>query len=1183
MNKITIILKESGTIAELQKNFNLYRGSSQNVQVSILVPKSIVQGRLLTQYVGADGDIQTQNGMYTSVKLGMVYVQGDGKLGKTRSYYVRYIQENGNFLEYSRMLPSEFCQVTGVGENAPKLVINVENILNNITVGSDGETIINTPTVVSLITSQTCSLDVYPSTSLDVDEAIEPSELELIDAEVNALIQGMGQKANIVDTVLKFNVQENMPNAVLYSKDSYKSVGVLFYNEVYTVPITKNSTESKCGSVIVTDVRPHDTEPYWVLQDELFTYDKGAVKRTITINAVQQPIGQYTVVNVGDWQPVNADWLNEMDARVVENTADIDSLMGRSSRYVVHLGDNTSPSQEELQDAFEETSGMTTPLDGTTLLDLDNNKEYTYFTSNGLWNDRGSSTVSLFTETSAGTIKSSTKDGYVSSASGEGKVNGWEQVKADLQTNATNIGTKVSKTDLTKVAVDKALAESVNGVQIRTSYKDLTDNSTTQETLEIVGENGVLEVSAEGNKIILDVNPDGASLVKSVSLDNGVSLTPQANKNINLPAFVRTDSGTGTSASSGVVSAEQADLIAFKADAQSIAENAVNIEKTRAMQVEAILNGDITTNAQNIANNTTEIADIKADYVPKANFTDTLVTADDFAVSSTGALQHTETKVNASTGEVSTEQKTAVPVVNGQARLFLPQEQETLQELDQWRASMQGDALSYQTDLSDIPSGETSSAEVQNYLTQKYYALIGKQQEPLDQTTITDESIGVTYKWYSNDDLWYLSHGAPSSLATNNMYDSSGSLTSGGSAGVIVGSNRKYHGLIETNGELAVNGLDALDERVQNNSTAINNEVTNRQNAVQQETQRAQVAEQANATAISNEVSRAQGVESELNSKITAETTRATSAEQAIADDLSAEITRATTAEQANVTALTNKVDKTTTVAGKPLSGNITLETLTLQQNNKLIGTFDGSASKTYSINTPTKTSDITNDGDGTQVSGNADPYAKVSQVPTKTSQLQNDSSFATISQIPTKTSDLTNDGDGSTSGDGYAKQSALNNLQTQINEISNGLTLVDSSVCNGVDSISEIFLNSLESSNCYKIVIKSENTLPCKLTLPTGEGRTTKGINVSTGVYEEIDSGEFLLSLREIDFNCINFNGALKTLLIINAPIGLFNNEAFPTPVYWLLSDPYEPMKEGTSLENIIPQEGVEIRLYKR
>ena len=1016
MNKIKIILKESGTVADLSMNFKIYQGSAKNVLLDILVPKSIVSGKLLTQYVNANGDIQTQNGMYTGVKLGMVYIERDGKLGKTQNYYIRYLKDisnsDGEFLLYERLLPTEFCLNAGTGINAPKLVINVENILNNVTVGSDGEAITNEPIIVSLITSQTCQLDIYPSTNLDIDPPAEPSEFDLLNAEVDALVQNVNQKSNIADTVLKYNVLEDLPNTVLYDKNGYKSIGVLFYNETYSVPITKNTTDSKQGSVMVTDIRPHDTEQYWVLQDEVFTYDTGAVKRTITINAVQQEIGQYTVVSVGEWKPVNSDWLNEMDARVVENSADIDSLMGRSSRYVVHLGDNTSPSQEELQEAFEEASGLTTPLDGTTLLDLDNNKEYTYFTSNGLWNDRGASTVTLFTEIAPGIIKSSTQDGYVSSANGEGKVNGWAQVKQDIENNETNANSRILKTDFTKVAVNKTVTqeEGENSATIITAYKNATNNATSTEEIVLEGTDSNIEVSVNGNKVTLKANEQGVSTINSISMNDETPIGPDSEKVVNLPAFQRTDTESGATAQSGIVSAEQADLIAFKSDAQNIADSAVAVEKNRAMSVETVLNSDIETNAENIQANSNEIAQVKQDYVPKSNFTDTLVTSDDFEVSTTGALQHTETKVDAKTGEVSTEQKTAVPVVNGQARLFLPQEQETLQELDQWRASMQGEALSYQTDLSDIPSGETSSSEVQNYLTQKYYTLIGTQQEPLDQTTLTDEAEGVTYKWYSNDDLWYLSHGSPSSLATNNMYDDSGALTASGNTGVVIGSNRKYHVLAETNGELAVNGLDALDERVTNNTTAINNEITNRQNAVQQESTRAQSAEQANASAISNETTRAQSAESTLDGKITAETSRAQSAEQELADDIEAETTRAQTAEQVNANAIATKVDKATTVAGKPLSGNVTLDSLTIQQNGVTKDTYNGNGAKTINITTPTKTSDLTNDGDGTQVSGNTDPYAKISQIPTNNNQLANGAGYATLSQVPTKISDLQND-----------------------------------------------------------------------------------------------------------------------------------------------------------------------------
>lgn len=74
---------------------------------------------------------------------------------------------------------------------------------------------------------------------------------------------------------------------------------------------------------------------------------------------------------------------------------------------------------------------------------------------------------------------------------------------------------------------------------------------------------------------------------------------------------------------------------------------------------------------------------------------------------------------------------------------------------------------------------------------------------------------------------------------------------------------------------------------------------------------------------------------------------------------------------------------------------------LTIQRNGSSAGTFSANASsnKTINIAVPTKTSDLTNDSGFVTSSG----------IPSKTSQLTNDSGFITSSSIPTKTSQLTN------------------------------------------------------------------------------------------------------------------------------------------------------------------------------
>ena len=69
-------------------------------------------------------------------------------------------------------------------------------------------------------------------------------------------------------------------------------------------------------------------------------------------------------------------------------------------------------------------------------------------------------------------------------------------------------------------------------------------------------------------------------------------------------------------------------------------------------------------------------------------------------------------------------------------------------------------------------------------------------------------------------------------------------------------------------------------------------------------------------------------------------------------------------------------------------------------------------------IEVPTKTSDLTNDSN----------FATTSDIPTKTSDLTNDSNFATTSDIPTKTSDLTNDSNFAATSDIPTKTSQLTN-----------------------------------------------------------------------------------------------------------------------------------------------------------
>ena len=199
MNTVRIYLAESGRIAELKKDFPLYQGQFQNKLLNIFVPTSILApdfsvqndaGVVLANYVAS-----------TSVKIGMTYVARNGTIKVSKNYYMRYLKtlmyQGVEYALYERKLPKEFTLYAGQGTNAPVLIANVVNIEQDT---ENGE-----PKVLSVITSQTCSLDVMPSTNLDADESIEATELENINAQINELSELLTNKQDKIDETLETN------------------------------------------------------------------------------------------------------------------------------------------------------------------------------------------------------------------------------------------------------------------------------------------------------------------------------------------------------------------------------------------------------------------------------------------------------------------------------------------------------------------------------------------------------------------------------------------------------------------------------------------------------------------------------------------------------------------------------------------------------------------------------------------------------------------------------------------------------------------------------------------------------------------------------------------------------------------------------------------------------------------
>ena len=223
-----------------------------------------------------------------------------------------------------------------------------------------------------------------------------------------------------------------------------------------------------------------------------------------------------------------------------------------------------------------------------------------------------------------------------------------------------------------------------------------------------------------------------------------------------------------------------------------------------------------------VTSNRTDINNLLGDYVRKQDNTGvTYLTQSLLEVSDTGALIHLENLKQIGNGTASTSrQTTPIPVVDNKARLFLPQEISTLRNLESWKESLLGEALNYIVDFSDMPSTPTSE-QLQTYLNNKW-ASIGGTTPILDQNTMVDPNIPLSYKWFVNSNAWVFFQGSIEGKATNNIYDEvTGELLTAGALGKVVGSNKHFYAMVETNGEIAINGLDALEEEVGNNSSDI--------------------------------------------------------------------------------------------------------------------------------------------------------------------------------------------------------------------------------------------------------------------------------------------------------------------------------------------------------------------------
>lgn len=197
MQTIKIYLKESGSVAELVKDFNLYAGSYQNKLLDVYVPTSI---------------LYTATNIDNGVKVGGLLIAPNGSQITTKSYYLNFVRNETVFNEfeqkdieyavYERLLPKEFTLFSG----DQKIITNVVAIDNTDEVA----------VIKQIVTTQTATMVVNESAYLDEEQPVEPSELDIINAKVSEnsrdIVDLQGRMTTAESNILR-NAEEISKNA----------------------------------------------------------------------------------------------------------------------------------------------------------------------------------------------------------------------------------------------------------------------------------------------------------------------------------------------------------------------------------------------------------------------------------------------------------------------------------------------------------------------------------------------------------------------------------------------------------------------------------------------------------------------------------------------------------------------------------------------------------------------------------------------------------------------------------------------------------------------------------------------------------------------------------------------------------------------------------------------------------
>lgn len=191
MNTIKVFLRPSGELADVKKDFPLYKGQFQNTLLNVYVPTSILPTVLTTTEEGASSQ-------GTTVKVGMRGTVSNGKTFTSEPKFMAFVKnvtlsDNGKPTEYAlyeRLLPKDFTTYASLKGSPFEMIFNVVNLDEN-------------NNIANLITTQTCALEVMQSAQLGDGETVEPTAAEELWKQVNLNAKNITLKQDKEDTSLQ--------------------------------------------------------------------------------------------------------------------------------------------------------------------------------------------------------------------------------------------------------------------------------------------------------------------------------------------------------------------------------------------------------------------------------------------------------------------------------------------------------------------------------------------------------------------------------------------------------------------------------------------------------------------------------------------------------------------------------------------------------------------------------------------------------------------------------------------------------------------------------------------------------------------------------------------------------------------------------------------------------------------